>query len=543
MGCGCEGQKLTTPRKANVQFCDECDPCEANKSNVKLCAYVVPTLEEGRYYTNSFIFVEEDDSVYYISDDRSEIPFGSRPKYIDNFDPDDVANQFKSTIVFDLENGVGYVYGPDGERVSLALTDTPIVSIEEGDGIKITASDGEYTIAIREDKLANIDSIPDLTEKVGQNETDIKGLKPVVEGHTSKLTELEPKVKEAGDNATSALTLAGTADEEAKAAQAQATELASSKQNKLQAGDNISIENDIISATNTSYKPAADTNGLMTSTDRDTMKGGVVSKVEGQAAGDIFLVSVTTKKSNADGTEYTESVADFSIPTATATAAGMLSPTTYNQIATNTSDIASLKEIKYAKSLDLTMDESNYQITLKLNDQDGTALSTKTIDLPLESVVVGGKYDEATKEVVLTLKNGEEVKFSVADLVSGLQTEITPENKLSPDLIDLPSGEGYLTTEEKAKLDAINLTDTATPQNNRQYVSTINVGQTYSDYVGIEYTTRSIHKSDTASAKTRRIELAKDGHAGVVTAAEREKLDSLEAITEYTDEEWKGLGF
>lgn len=76
-------------------------------------------------------------------------------------------------------------------------------------------------------------------------------------------------------------------------------------------------------------------------------------------------------------------------------------------------------------------------ITGTLKDQDGNTLgSSQTIDLPLESVVVSGRYDSQTKEVILTLEDGSEIKFSVADLVSGLQTEITSSNKLPSDLVD-----------------------------------------------------------------------------------------------------------
>mgnify|MGYP007101830040 CR=1 FL=1 len=68
---------------------------------------------------------------------------------------------------------------------------------------------------------------------------------------------------------------------------------------------------------------------------------------------------------------------------------------------------------------------------------DGTtAITTQTIDLPLESVVVSGSYDDSTKSVVLTLQNGNTVTFSVADLVSGLQSEISSSNMLSADLVD-----------------------------------------------------------------------------------------------------------
>jgi hypothetical protein len=58
------------------------------------------------------------------------------------------------------------------------------------------------------------------------------------------------------------------------------------------------------------------------------------------------------------------------------------------------------------------------------------------IDLPLESVVVSGSYDAVNKKVILTLENGNTVEFSVADLVAGLQSEITSSNKLDADLVD-----------------------------------------------------------------------------------------------------------
>lgn len=92
---------------------------------------------------------------------------------------------------------------------------------------------------------------------------------------------------------------------------------------------------------------------------------------------------------------------------------------------------------KYGASLALNIDSSTYVVTAVLKDQDGNTLGTaQTIDLPLETVVVGGSYDDTTKKVILTLKNGTTVDFSVADLVAGLQTEITSTNKLDADLVD-----------------------------------------------------------------------------------------------------------
>jgi hypothetical protein len=54
----------------------------------------------------------------------------------------------------------------------------------------------------------------------------------------------------------------------------------------------------------------------------------------------------------------------------------------------------------------------------------------------MESVVVSGSYNSQTKKVVLTLQNGSTIEFSVADLISGLQEEITSSNKLDADLVD-----------------------------------------------------------------------------------------------------------
>lgn len=126
---------------------------------------------------------------------------------------------------------------------------------------------------------------------------------------------------------------------------------------------------------------------------------------------------------------------------------------TYYTLKTNTGSL-----------IDLEINDTTYVVTLKLKTQDGTIISTDTIDLPLESVVVSGRYDNTTKKVILTLENGSEVDFSVADLVAGLQTEITSQNKLASDLVDdTNSGNKFVTTSEKQtwnnKLDESDLTD------------------------------------------------------------------------------------
>lgn len=110
---------------------------------------------------------------------------------------------------------------------------------------------------------------------------------------------------------------------------------------------------------------------------------------------------------------------------------------------------------KYAASIRLSIDPSTFVVTAQLKDQDNNNIgAAQTIDLPLESVVVSGAYDSVTKEVVLTLENGSTVRFSVADLVSGLQTEITSVNMLNADLVDdTTSAHKFVTAADKTSWD------------------------------------------------------------------------------------------
>ena len=117
-------------------------------------------------------------------------------------------------------------------------------------------------------------------------------------------------------------------------------------------------------------------------------------------------------------------------------------------VPTTAADVSALPaSTKYGASLSLTIDSTTYKVTGTLKDQDGNTLGTaQTIDLPIESVVVSGAYDSQTKEVVLTLANGSTIRFSVADLVAGLQTEITSTNKLDADLVDDSTSSHKFTT-------------------------------------------------------------------------------------------------
>lgn len=104
--------------------------------------------------------------------------------------------------------------------------------------------------------------------------------------------------------------------------------------------------------------------------------------------------------------------------------------------------------------IDLEIDNTTFKIKAKLYDKNNTLISTSNeIDLPLESVVVGGSYDSVNKKVVLTLQNGTTIEFSVADLIYGLQSEITAQNPLSSDLVDdTNNAHKFVSANEKAQI-------------------------------------------------------------------------------------------
>ena len=126
-------------------------------------------------------------------------------------------------------------------------------------------------------------------------------------------------------------------------------------------------------------------------------------------------------------------------------------------VPTGAADINALPATtKYGASIDVSIDSSTYVMTSTLKDQDGNTLGMpQTVDLPLETMVVGGSYDDATHKIILTLNNGTTVDFSVADLVSGLQSEITSTNKLDADLVDdTTSTHKFVTSADKAAWNA-----------------------------------------------------------------------------------------
>ena len=120
-------------------------------------------------------------------------------------------------------------------------------------------------------------------------------------------------------------------------------------------------------------------------------------------------------------------------------------------VPTSAADVSALpSSTKYAASMALSIDSDTYVITAQLKDQDGANLGVaQTIDLPLESVVISGSYDDTEKKIVLTLESGSTIDVPVGDLIAGLQTEITATNKLSADLIQDGTTNKVVTATEK----------------------------------------------------------------------------------------------
>ena len=74
----------------------------------------------------------------------------------------------------------------------------------------------------------------------------------------------------------------------------------------------------------------------------------------------------------------------------------------------------------FVSAIDFVLDDQTYELTLKAYDKTGAVMATKTVDFPLESVVVGGSYDAQNKKIILNLENQNTVDIPVAEIISGL---------------------------------------------------------------------------------------------------------------------------
>ena len=254
-------------------------------------------------------------------------------------------------------------------------------------------------------------------------------------------------------------------------------------------GVSSSTANHIVAFNSTDGKALKDSgytvNTTLTNVATDIPTGSAVSTaLTGKVAGpgsstsnDIMLFSDATGKVASDSGVQIEKDTNFSntsdakIPTSKSIAknvAGKAVLTNYT-VATAQETISASTTLKDAveqldyrtttnqnsisllgADISFTINPSTYELTARLLNSDGDAIGTaKTVDLPLESMVVDADYDDTNKTIVLTLKNGQTTSFSVADLVSGLQTELNSNNKLNPEYIAYDASHRAVSDTEK----------------------------------------------------------------------------------------------
>lgn len=92
-------------------------------------------------------------------------------------------------------------------------------------------------------------------------------------------------------------------------------------------------------------------------------------------------------------------------------------------------------------NIHLAIDNNTYVMTFSLKNENGNAISTEEVDLPLESMVIDADYDKTTKEIVLTLQNGNTTRVDVSAIISGLAKESDIPTKIS----QLQNDAGYIT--------------------------------------------------------------------------------------------------
>ena len=249
--------------------------------------------------------------------------------------------------------------------------------------------------------------------------------------------------------------------------------------------------------------------------------------LETKSPTELYLVTGDSSEAN-DGKltikRNNTKVGEFTANQATDTEVNITVPTTAN-------DVNALPNTtKYAASLSLSINQTTYVVTAQLKDQDGNNLGTAgTIDLPLESVVVSGTYDSVNKKIVLTLQDGSTIDIPVADLVAGLQSEITSTNKLDADLVDdSTSANKFVTSAEKTKIsNAATTSDLNTALEAKE--DTITAGTTSQYYRG-DKTWKTLNKSavglgnvdntSDATKKTNYTGTIASGNTGFVTGGD-----------------------
>lgn len=77
-----------------------------------------------------------------------------------------------------------------------------------------------------------------------------------------------------------------------------------------------------------------------------------------------------------------------------------------------------------ANKISLLMDSESYILRAQLKDKSGNVIDSASIDLPLEEMIMEGRYEEDSEEgyLVLVLHNGNEIRIPLSGLIDELAT-------------------------------------------------------------------------------------------------------------------------
>ena len=86
-------------------------------------------------------------------------------------------------------------------------------------------------------------------------------------------------------------------------------------------------------------------------------------------------------------------------------------------------------------SIGVSLNTSNYQLTISLKNSEGKVLSSDMVDLPIESLISNGSYKNGI--LTLTLQSGSVINIDVSSLISGLVADSRKINgkPLSGDIV------------------------------------------------------------------------------------------------------------
>lgn len=225
-------------------------------------------------------------------------------------------------------------------------------------------------------------------------------------------------------------------------------------QNESQVSDAIqaaigNLDSNIPTQTNKAIASVTEENGVLSGTYTDTI-AKAISDGGGRNIVNTYIDTITTggnKLHYHTGAGTTDITIPYSVK-ASQDENGDVISSTYLKIAGAATDAdATLQSASRTKiatvantdlhvslprlvdNISLTLDPATYKIAATLKGGNVNIATSNEIDLPLETMVVSGSYDDVNKKIILTLKNGQTVSFSVADLIAGLVN--TNDSRLS----------------------------------------------------------------------------------------------------------------